>query len=239
MAAAALLAAARALAQPAQSAQPTEPTVRAQIDLGFVSAAGNSDTRTLNAGEQFAFRPAPWRFSQSFSVVNGSTDRVETVNTLKAGLRADYAVGSRFSVYALFNFERNRFAGIDRRFEEAAGLAYGVLTRPRHQLDVEAGVGRNQQRGLSGPVQQFWASRLAARYRFSFTSAAYVEEKLSLLSDLERTEDELLTSETSVVAPISAKIGLRLGYSLRFANLPQPGFKKTDTVLSAGLQLVL
>lgn len=224
-------------AQQATAAPPRPPLIHTQIDLGYVSTAGNSRVRTLNAAEQVVVRPGSWTFTQAFAVVNGSTSGVETANNLKAGLRADYTVGSGFRVYALGTFYRNRFAGIARRFEEAVGLAYGVLKGPTHVFDVEGGAGRIQQTASDGTTQQNWTSRVATRYRFSFATSAYAEQKVELISDLQGLRNELLTSESALTAPLSGNIALKLGYTVRFASQPRPTFKSTDTVLSVGLQL--
>jgi len=226
--------------QPAAARTPPAappPLLHTQIDLGFVNTAGNSSVRTLNAAEQFVVQPVPWKFTQTFTIVNGYSGGVETANNLKAGVRADYAVGPRLKLYGFLTYYRDRFAGVARRFEEAGGLAYGVLTGPTHLLDVEAGAGRTQQAGTSGPVQQYWISRLALLYRVNFTTLAYAEQKVELLSDLEDLPNELLNTESALVAPLSQHVALKLGYTARFANRPQPTFQETDTVLSAGLQL--
>ena len=222
---------------PPQAAPPAPPLFHTQIDLAYVTTSGNTDVRTLNAAEQLVVRPAAWILTQSFSIVNGSTAGVETANNLKAGLRADRTVGAGFRLYALGTYYRNRFAGIARQFEEAVGLAYGVLPGPTHVLDVEVGGGRNQQTAPDGTTSAYWTSRAAARYRFTFASSAYAEQKVELISDLQALDNELLNTESILTAPLSTKIALKLGYTVRFTSKPQPTFKRTDTVLSAGVQV--
>ncbi len=216
---------------------PPAPLIKTQIDLGFVSTSGNTSVRTLNVGEQLVVKPDPWKFTETFAIIDGYTAGVETANTLTAGLRADYTVGARFRLFALLNFTRNRFAGIASRFEEAVGLSYGAIKGERNILDLEAGAGRNQQTGAAGPVQQYWVGRLAAHYRLNFTNRAYFDQKVEDLGDVQNLKNMLVNSESSLVAPISNNVGLKLGYIVHFANQPQPGFKKADTILSAGLQL--
>ena len=229
--------AARGGAQTAAPPAPKPPLAHVQVDLGVVSTAGNTSVRTINAAEQLVLRPGAWTFTQTFAIVNGYTSGVETANNLKAGLRADRAVGAGFRVFALGSFYRNRFAGIARQFEEDVGLAYGVLAGPTHVLDVELGTGRQEQTGSDGTSSGYWTSRVAARYRYNFAAAAYAEQKVELISDLQSFDNELLNTETTLAAPLSTHVALKLGYTVRFASRPQPTFKKTDTVLSAGLQL--
>jgi putative salt-induced outer membrane protein YdiY len=214
------------------------PRWRAELDVGVVSTSGNSSVRTINAGELVGFAPGLWRFTQTFSLVYGYSDSMETANALKTGVRADYAVGTRFLLFALGSFTRDRHAGIARRFEEAAGLAYVLLAGPANVLDLEAGAGRSQQTATGGTLLQYWNARVALHYRLNFTSHASFEQKAEVLTDLENPKNLLVNTETSLVAPVSSTVGLKLGYVVRFANEPPSAtVKKTDTVLSAGLQL--
>jgi len=221
---------------PAQAA--AEPRLRATIDLGVVNASGNTRLRTVNAAEQLVYRTAPWKFTQTFSIVNGSTNGVETANNIRAGLRADYGFSAHVRAYTLVLYERNRFAGIARRFEESIGATYGALTGPKHILDIEAGAGNNQQRGIVGAVESYWLGRVAGRYRYAIRGNSYVEEKLEILENLEATADTRVNSEATLVAPFSATIALRFGYLVRFDNRPEPTFKKTDQIVSSGVQIV-
>ena len=214
---------------PAQTA--AEPRFRTTIDLGVVNASGNTRLRTVNAAEQLVYRTARWKFTQTINVV-------ETANNIRAGLRADRGFSAHFRAYALVLYERNRFAGIARRFEESVGASYGALTGPKHALDIEAGVGNNQQRGTGGPVESFWLARVAGRYRYTIRGDSYVEEKLEVLENLETTADTRVNSEATLVAPLSATIALRFGYLVRFDNRPEPTFKKTDQIVSSGVQIV-
>jgi putative salt-induced outer membrane protein len=66
---------------------------------------------------------------------------------------------------------------------------------------------------------------------------------LELIPNFETSEDFRLNSETAFVAPISANIGLKLGYVVQFDNLPgldpdgPPGthLQTTDRFLTAGI----
>ncbi len=219
---------------PAQDAPP--PRWRTQLDLGLTDTRGNSRLTSLSLGEKVELRPARWLFTQTLSWVVGRNDSVETANHVKAGVRADFAITPRFKAYGLVGFERNTFAGLSRRFEESVGLAWSVLPGPRDQLDVEAGAGFNQERTIT-PVT-FPVSRVAMRFRHQFTTAAYVEQKAELLSNLDLFDDQRLNTETALVAPLARTVSLRLSYQVAYDNVPVIGKKRTDTIFASGIQVV-
>jgi len=65
----------------------------------------------------------------------------------------------------------------------------------------------------------------------------YFEERVEYLPNFEQNEDYRVNGEAAVVAPLSRHLGLKLGYVVRFDNLPEPGVKKTDRFLTSGLQV--
>lgn len=223
----------------AGQAVPPPPRTRTTVDVGFVSATGNTRLRTLTVAEQFVFRAAPWTLTQSFAIVNGSTDGAQTANNIRAGLRADFAFSEHLRLYAVGLYERNRFAGIARRFEEQVGVSYGALVGPTHILDLEVGAGRNQQTSPANEVNNYWLGRAAAHYRFTFRPNTYVDEKLELLQSLQSGPERRINSEVALVAPLSSRISLRFGYTIRFVNQPpDTTYKKTDQVVSSGIQII-
>jgi putative salt-induced outer membrane protein YdiY len=222
----------------AQEAPP--PRTRTTVDVGFVNASGNTRLRTLTAAEQFVFRAAPWTLTQTFAIVNGSSAGTETANTIRAGGRADYTLSAHLRLFALGLYERNRFAGIARRFEEQVGASYGALVGPTHLLELEAGAGRNEQTSPAAKVTDYWLGRAAAHYRFTFRPNAYLDEKLELLQSLQSGPERRINSEAALVAPLSSRIALRFGYAVRFVNQPPDStYRKTDQLFSSGIQIIL
>ncbi len=71
----------------------------------------------------------------------------------------------------------------------------------------------------------------------TFGGAAFFLQTLEAVPNLEVTEDFRLNSESALVAPLSQRIALKLGYLVRFDNLPEPGFLSTDRVFTSGLQV--
>ncbi len=215
------------------------PPVQFTGDLGFVNTAGNSEVTTLNVGERLTYRTAGWVLGEFFNVIYGKTDGTESTSLWKAGARVDRELSQRLAVYGFVGWERNKFAGISRRFEEGVGLAYKVLTGPKSVLDFEAGVSLNQQRStLAGiPEDKFAAGRAAGLFRYNLSESAFLTQLVEFLPNLEESDDYRVNSETALVASLSKSIALKLGYVVRFDNLPEPGFKETDRIFTSGIQV--
>ena len=212
--------------------------VVATANVAFVDAAGNTDVTTLSGDQRLEYSPpeSGWKLAEFASIVYGRTEGETSANALKTGARVDRAITGRLGALGGASYERNRFAGIARRFEEITGLAYKVLDFPKDQLGTELGASFTQQRNLDGVDDDFVAARAAAAYRHLFTEHAWLQQLLEFLRSLEDGADRRINSETSLVAPLSTRFAVKVAYTVRYDNLPEPGFEKTDRVLSTGLQ---
>lgn len=205
-------------------------------NLGYVRTSGNTELSTINLSDKLTFRPnRTWLFTQQAAFIHGENDSVETANQFIGSLRADYYLRANLSLFALAGYERNPFAGLDRRYEEQLGLSWMAIKKPKGEVQVDLGAGANQQTTL-GVEDNFVSARLAPRLRYNLTDKAYLEESIELVENLDNTGDLRSMSLTQLVAPITAGIGIRLSYLARYDAEPVPGFKKLDTTFTSGLQ---
>lgn len=222
---------------PAQ--EPASKPVAVTLDLGLMNAAGNTRVTTVNGAEKVAFKPtgSRWQFEEQANAVYGRDHDSVTAEQFKVTGRADYKVLAVFHLFVGGTYERNRFAGVGRRFEEIAGVALRPVDRPRDLLSIEMGSAVTQQRSTAAVEDNFVALRLAAIYKHLFTQTAYVQQFVESLPNVDDFNDTRVNSETSLVAPLSTRVALRMSYVVRFDNVPEPGFQKTDRVFSSGIQL--
>jgi putative salt-induced outer membrane protein YdiY len=212
-------------------------------DVSFVNVSGNTSITTLNVGERFIRRTAPWEFRQDFGTVYGKTDGVESSNLWRASLRADYGLGARWALYALTAFDRNKFAGIESRFAEGVGAVARLIATDVDQLNLEAGFQVTQQRNIDGTNDDFNSLRGATSWKHLFSRGAYVFQSAEVLPNLDTRKDLLVNSETALVAPLSSHIGMKASYVVRFDNLPALNaagtarLRKADRILSTGVQI--
>jgi putative salt-induced outer membrane protein YdiY len=222
----------------AQSAKPdSAKPLKVTTGIAFLDASGNTDVTSFTVNERLEWTRPRYVWGQFINAINGTTDGKESANLLAMGVRGDWKPRGRLSVYSLVNYDRNRFADIGRRFEEGAGLGWSLIERPRHRLTTELGAQFVQQRNLQEVSDNFLAGRAAEFYRYTLKENTYVEERVEYLPNLETNADYRVNGEANVVAPLSRHLSIKLGYIVRFDNLPEPGIKKTDRFLTSGLQI--
>jgi putative salt-induced outer membrane protein len=222
----------------AQDAAPPRPW-EFTGDIGFVNTAGNSDVTNLNVGEKITHNRDRLTLNQFFALVYGRTEG-ETTNSLwRTGLRGDYALSSTIGVFGSASFDRNRFAGISRRVEEGAGIVVKLLSRERDKLELEGGISFTQQRSTLDVENNFTSARSAALFQHNFNPTAYFLQTVEVLPNLEVSDDLRINTESALVAPLSRQLAIKVSYVIRYDKLPEPGFEKTDRLLTSGLQVTL
>jgi putative salt-induced outer membrane protein len=226
------LSATTAVAQDPPAPKPQELSA----DIGFVTTSGNTKITTLNIGEKLIVRRGRWEHRQQFGSVYAREDTAQTSNLLFANIRTDFAFNKRLAVFGYVGFDRNQFAGISRRFEEALGLAVKIINTDKDQWNAEAGFGMTQQLSTLDSTNNFASLRTGTTYKHFFSKTAYFSQAVEYLPNLEETVDYRVNSETALVAPLSTHIAMKASYVIRFDNLPEPKSVKSDRIFTAGLQ---
>ncbi len=224
--------------------QDSARTVTFTGDIGFVNTAGNTHLTTINLGDKLTVQAGKLLLTQTFAFVYGKSEGVQNANSQLARIRADYPLVGWLSAYVLAGYERNRFAGIDRRLDEGVGLAANLLRSEKTELDLEVGVGLVQQRLFPDPAldatvsDNFASGRTAGRFKYLLTKTAWFQQTLEFLPNLEHSSDYRINSETAIVAALSAHLGLKAGYLIKYNHLPpSPDLARTDRFLTTSLQI--
>ncbi len=108
------------------------------------------------------------------------------------------------------------------RFEQLFGVVYGKADGEENANLLRVGL-------------DFPAARGALWYKRVLSESAYFLQTVEAIPNLEVTEDYRLNSESALVAPLSRRLALKLGYLVRFDNLPEPDFRTTDRIFTSGL----
>ncbi len=206
-------------------------------DLGFVSASGNTNVTTLTIDDKIVHTSGYWMFTQFATYVSGETNNKQSANQLRVGEREDYALHPRVSVFAGFSFERNTFAGFNSRTDEILGVSWAAIVAPHDSARIDFGGVLTQEADIDSTHQSYPSARAALNYKHQFSKLAYFHQFIEYIPNLQTSGSYRFNTESALVAPISAHIGIKLSYAIRFDSRPQPTFGTTDRLLTTGIQI--
>jgi putative salt-induced outer membrane protein len=223
-------------AAPVDTTKP-KPVTSFTGDLGFVNASGNTNLTTLTVGDKIVRTDGLWMFTQTGTYISSETNNKQSANQLRLGVRADYAFKPRLSVFAGGSYERNTFAGFNSRADEIAGVAWKAILAPWDSARVDVGGVLTQESDVNGTNQSYPSARAALNYKHQFSKLAYFSQFVEYILNLQSSGSYRFNTESALVAPISAHIGIKLAYGIRFDSRPQPTFGTTDRLLTTGIQV--
>jgi putative salt-induced outer membrane protein YdiY len=219
------------------AAQDVKPTTSFTGDLGYVSASGNTNLTTLSIGEKIVHTDGRWTLSQLAAYVYGETNSTESANQLRLAGRADFMFRPRLGLFGGASYERNTFAGFNSRTDELAGLTWKAVVAPNDSLSLDGGGEFTQQSNVDGTSQSYPSARIAANYKHVFSKAAYFQQLVEYVPNLQTSGSYRVNGESALVAPISAHLGIKMGYAIRYNSQPPATFGSTDRVFTTGVQL--
>lgn len=117
----------------------------------------------------------------------------------------------------------------------ASLAAQGKALKP-----VEFELGRSavlQQAVGTAADRNFTSGRAAAIYKHLVTETPDVAQTAEYLPNLQNGRDWRLNPGSALVAPLSSAIGIKMALTIRYQNLPDPGFLPTDRLFSTGIQV--
>jgi putative salt-induced outer membrane protein YdiY len=136
-----------------------------------------------------------------------------------------------------FGYDKNRFSGIKQRTEESVGLSWQGQTARGDSLRVIGGVLWTQQENTLNQKSDFVAARAGFALRSPLGANAFFLQSVETIPNLDTTEDWRLNSESALVASFSKRLALKLTYLVKYDHLPEPSFKDTDRLFTAGIQV--
>jgi putative salt-induced outer membrane protein len=207
------------------------------LDFGFVSATGNTDVTTISFGEKVSGTKGGWTLSQMVAQVYGKTNGVESANQLRGSVKAVRELTKFFGGFAGVQYERNAFAGFNRRFEELLGVQWKPVSDSSNVLTFDGGAVLTQQENKDATTKNSTSARGAMAFRHNFRPTTYFSQAIEYLPVIEAGGAYRLNTETALVAPLSARIGMKVSYVFQFNSAPPTGFGTTDRVFTSGLQV--
>jgi putative salt-induced outer membrane protein len=207
-----------------------------ESELGIASANGNTKSQTYTFKQLNDYK---WEMNvASFKsrYLNAHANGVETARFFMLGLRYEREVSNHFGIFLGETFEKDKFAGIDKRLMTDLGGKYRFIESETTKLFSELGYRYMNEERLDnstafsnyGRVYAEWENK----WNTNFTTRYWAE----YLPNFTENKDWQFNSELSVSAVLSSIFSLKSGILLRYDHFPAPGILyKTDTLFTTAL----
>jgi putative salt-induced outer membrane protein YdiY len=225
----------------APQAPPPPPRQEGTAQLAFVGTTGNSSTTTLSAGGDHTFRPDKWIFrNRALFVRSDAADPVTGEDNVTAEsflylFRADRELTKHVSAFGSFGFLRDKPAGVSSHQDVNGGLAFKVIDVTRVQFTVDGGLGYMNENRVVGDDIHSATATFGSLFKAKLTDTTDLTDELRFLQTFDDASDWRMGHIVSLTVKISEIFSLKVSSQVRFANLPPPGFKKTDTTTAIAL----
>lgn len=205
-------------------------------ELSYVQTSGNSKTSTIAAKNLFN---KDWEKAALELAAGGLGTKSKgsvTAEQYNASEKVSLKLAGKNYAFEKLAWDKNRFAGIQDRWDLALGVGRNVLDTADDKLSAEAGGGYIWEDRLPGAKNQsFGTYRGYAKYIRTLSPSANASQDLEYLGNLKDAKGYRMNAETALVTSISTHFSLKASYLWKYANAPGAGFKKTDTMTSVAI----
>lgn len=213
-----------------------------RLVLGYLATSGNTDNTSANLEAGLNWDGQRWHHVLSGRATGQSQENDTTAEAYKATYEAKFDLSERTYLFALADYNKNRFTSYPEQTFEFVGIGRRFIKTDRHELNAQAGVGASQSdlqellpdgtRVPAGSVDEFnW--RASGKYKWKISDNARFEQSLSVNSGSSNTFTE---SVTELGANIYGALALVISYKIQNNSDVRPGTEKTDTFAAVSLE---
>jgi len=226
------------------------------VGAGLIVLTGNSDTTTFTGSAAASRETLGWILSAKAAGAYGEnrpSGGGPVSTTAYAGafqLRLDRKLGEVWTVYALGGLEFDHVAAVEyRTLAELGGSAQwldvkeGDWQKVALRTDLGLRYGYEARRAYYGaptgplPGAELIAPRLGLAFRWGFSKEVFFTEEAEVLPTLSDSGRVLVKSVSKLSSQLASAITLGVGYTVAHDSRPAAGKEKTDTALTALLEV--
>ena len=213
----------------AQAAPPPPPPAReGSVEFAFIGTTGNSSTETIGLGGEVILRPTLWVVKNKAAFIRNESNSSSPRNRFSTVSHRARAHHPRLRVWRVYVFH-DGFAGIAHRNAVVGGIAYKLIDLPSQKLSVDAGLGYLNEHRLRGSDVSSGTYSFGGGYAWKISPTAELSDDVRFTGTFAASDDWRVANIVAISARITSLFSLKASNTIRFANVPVPGFKSTDT----------
>lgn len=196
--------------------------------VGGSITSGNTEDTAINVGIALNRLGLMWNHHITAIADFQKTDGTTTREAMRASYQLDYRISDLWFAYGLFQWERDKFALLDRRFTESLGMGYTVLSTAPFSLIVDGGVALRQTQYIDPDREESdVAGRVTAKFAWDIRpNIRFTEETGGLFGGTTST----IYSRTALTVGLFGAFSARAAFDVNYESNPPPDVETTDTI---------
>lgn len=195
--------------------------------LGASRSSGNSSNTGVTAGLSLVRDGQRWRHKLAGRVDYQESNGATTREQFFASYEPNWKVNDSLYLYALGQFERDRFQGFSARYSASGGLGYDVIVSDDMNLSVKAGPAWRRTELTNGTSTGNLAGLAALDFDWQIAEGIVLTENASAIM---QDGSSTIVSDTGIQASVSSDIKVGFFYTVEHDTNPPLGAVQTDTL---------
>lgn len=206
-------------------------------EFGGFRASGNTSNSGITTALTAERKGIDWRHKLTgridYQRANGRTVREQYLGRYEPNIN----ISQSFYAYALAQYERDQFQGLDARYAVSGGLGYQAVRKEDIQLAIKAGPAYRVTEFVDGRDESRIAGLLGIDFDWNITDRLKLTQDTNAVAETGSSAIAVIDSRntslnliTGLNAKINNKLSARLSYAIDYNSNPPPGAVQTDTL---------
>ena len=206
-------------------------------EFGAFMATGNSSNSGVTTGLTVDRQGIDWRHRLTGRVDYQRANGVTTREQFLARYEPNINVSDNFYVYALAQYERDRFQGFSGRYAVSGGMGYQALKGGDIELSVKAGPAYRVTEFVDGRSESRIAGLIGLDFDWTITDRLKLTQDTNAVAETGGSAVAIIDSRNTTIdlitgldARINSSLTARFSYAVEYDSNPPPGAVQTDTL---------
>ena len=206
-------------------------------EFGAFRATGNTSNTGVTLGLTLDRQGIAWRHRVTgradYQRAGGVTTREQFLGRYEPNVN----VSERVYVYALAQYERDRFQGFSGRYAISGGIGYHALKQDDVQLSLKAGPAYRVTEFVDGRSESRIAGLIGVDFDWSITDRLKLTQDTNAVAETGGSAVAIIDSRntsidliTGLNAKINDSLSARFSYAVEYDSNPPAGAVQTDTL---------
>lgn len=211
-------------------AQSAETKWDGDLELGYVSTSGNSETSNMKFRADAKRSSGNWLYDAHLDTLNAEEDGDRSAERYFLSNRLSYSYTKQNYWFTYGSYEDDRFSGYDYQATVAAGIGRRLIDSGTMNWDIEFGpgyrVGKLEEETADEKDDKEVIGRLFSKFSWQFSPNARFVQEIGVESGSDNTTSR---SVTALKTDIAGGFALKLSYTVKYTEEVPDENKHADT----------